>query len=1041
MNAIEMLRAFAIELENECFNSAGDELMALCPFHQERNRSFFLNVDKCIFYCFGCGESGNIYHLIEHITGLSGDEIRKAIGENEIPQYTSKGLPKRELKTLSLAEIDALTLYAQISHRLLKGEACVDPTHESVTIYTDYLEKARGISLHAQEYFMLGANRYSFLSLGKSPKHQVWLHDAIEQDHPQGKEIVAILKAVDLINRRGSDYWFRPAILIPYQYQGEVYWITGRHLPPWDDEIKYMGMRGILRAHLFNEDALSFFDEVFLVEGELNAILMWDRGCHNVVSFGSKHSLTDFLIERLWGKHVILYMDQDLSDPEHKARTQAIANILRVAKSVVYFEMTEGEDPASYLRDHSWHEFENEIIPEFHYPDEPTEWQPHEVRPRLDRPIVISLAEAQEKNRELFENLSANLPAYSGQIILCNMAVGTIKTTSAISGINAAQVPSLVAIGQHHLANEYQNRLDVPSFLHLYGRTHPEVDCSYLGLAMKLCNAGYSYYFKRNYCGMLCKKANQCIHVNLQEKARSTHTLLVTHAHIQLFDFLTNPYYANDARRFVIVDEAPELVREIVFTAQDMWDNIELLSVLKGKLTMGQSLFTVNNSCVDASLSVFEQLKEAIQDQNDYSPTDLSFPPNEIKAILKAVKPNMERKPLPRFLLTEMAYAVNNSLRFEYTEKKGMPVLRYTWRPKFSSQATVVFLSATTTKEYLSNQLGREVNAVIGEQYYIQRENLHVAQLVNLSGSRTRLVNVLSNDPTAEGNKEYLQNLRIFLKMVLKAHENRRILIVTSLGCTKGGAIKDTIISALQPIAKKAKRRLVAVSARDLERDIEFLLRDIPVIHYGMLGTNIFADFPVCIELNAHYYNPNAIIEGIKTEFSLELKRQHFKKSKATFQTLEQEYTISRWGYFDPKYPDYTQMVETFLENNQRADMIQAEGRILRGEDVPRWIYRLHNVNIPPYPNAVYRSWATFLKKEFGYVNPKSVKGNVKTALQWIEENAPGREFTVVELTEALGGYKQLQQKALHRLSELGIIEKVVEGGGRKNPTIWKLTK
>jgi len=274
MNAIEMLRAFSIELENECFNSAGDELMALCPFHKERNRSFFLNVDKCIFYCFGCGESGNIYHLIEHFTGLHYDEIRKAIapllggvggGLEDAPDFTLKPIEKKELRTLSDLEIDALTLYAKVSHRLLKGEACVDPTHESVLIYTDYLEKARGISLKAQEYFMLGANRYSFLNLGKGSKHQVWFWEMVEIDHPYGAEIVNLLRSFSLINRRGSDYWFRPAILIPYQYQGEVYWINARHIPPWDEEIKYMGMRGIKRAHLFNEDALS---EILIKEGQ-----------------------------------------------------------------------------------------------------------------------------------------------------------------------------------------------------------------------------------------------------------------------------------------------------------------------------------------------------------------------------------------------------------------------------------------------------------------------------------------------------------------------------------------------------------------------------------------------------------------------------------------------------------------------------------------------------------------------------------------------------------------------------------------------------
>ncbi|MBC8229846.1 hypothetical protein H8E77_09890 [bacterium] len=1038
MDTIEILRRFEIELEREHFNRAGDELMALCPFHEEKKPSFSLNIEKGVFHCFGCGESGNIYHLIEHVTGLSYDEIRKMIGGDETLEYTPKDLPKKELKLLSDAEIDALTLYAQTSHRLLKGEACVDPTDESVTAYTDYL-KQRGISMEAAERFQLGANRYSFLNLDRPRRHQIWFHDAIEKDHPEGVEIVEHLKALNLINRRESDYWFRPAILISYQYQGEVYWMNARHIPPHDDEIKYMGMRGIRRVHFFNEDALSEFDEVFVIEGEINAILMWDRGAKNVVSFGSKHSLTDELIERLWGKHVILYMDTDQNDPEHKTRAQVMEKIQRVAKSVVYFEMKEDEDPALFLRDHSWHEFENEIIPEFQYPDEPTEWQPHEIRPRLDKPLVITLKQAQEKSSELFENLSANLPAYSGQIILCNLGVGTAKTTSAIEGINAAQVSSLVAIGQHNLANDYQANLDVPSFLHLYGRTHPEVGCDYVGLAIKLCKAGYSYYFKRNICVGKCRKSGTCIHYNQQEQAASAHTLLVTHAHLQLFDFLTNPYYSNDARRFVVVDEAPELVRDIVFTQQDIQDNINILETLKGRARMGQSLFLETNECLDTYTAVFKDMLSACQNKQDYAPGDLKLSQRELKAVLKAVKPTVGEERLKKFLLSEMAYAVNNDLRFEYDEKKAVPSLHYTWRPKFHPQATVVFLSATTTKKYLENQLGREVNTVMGEQYYVQRENLHVAQLVNLSGSRTRLVNSINNE--IESGKEFMRNLEICLQMIFKKHRKHRILILTSLGCFEDGAIKDTIIEALQPIAKKANRHLAAVSARDLEKDIEFLKRDVPVIHHGMLGTNIFAGFEVCIVLNAHYYNPNAIINGIKTEFGIELNQKHFKKRQATFQTLDEEYSISRWSYFDPEHPEHSEMVETFLDNNQRADMIQAEGRILRGEDVPRCIYRLHNVNITPYPNAVYRSWVTFLRQEFGYVDPRAIKGNVRKALEWIEQNASDRDFTVMELIEALGGYRHLWKKTLHRLSELGIVEQATAGGGRGNPATWRLTK
>ena len=1044
MNAVEIIRMFGIELQKEWFNNAGDELMALCPFHDEKNRSFSLNVDSGVFYCFGCQHSGNVFHLVEHLTGLTQDQIRKTVKDTtpeNLPDFKLKPLTKRELKFLNDDEVEFLSTYSIFSHRFLQGKYCIDPTVESVTVYTDYLEQ-RGISMEAAEYFQLGANRYSYLNLGDTRREQIWLHEKMvtefaEQGMMQPTRTREILKSLYLVNRRGSDYWFRPAILIPYQYQGEIYWLNGRHIPPWDDEIKYMGMRGIKRAHLFNEDALMDFEEIFVVEGEFNAILMWDRGCKNVVSFGSKHSLTDEMIEKLWGKHIILYMDADKNDPKHKTRTRAIEKIKRIAKSVVYFEMNENEDPADFLKNHSWNEFEDQVIPEFQYPDEPTEWQPHEIRPRLDKPIVISLAEAQKKNQELFENLSQNLPAYSGKIILCNLGVGTAKTTYAAGAVTDAQIQTLVAIGQHNLADDYKSMLEVPSFLHLYGRTHPKVDCEHIGMANKLCNAGYSYYFKRNYCITMCSKANECIHFNQQEKARVTHTLLVTHAHIQLFDFLTNSYYANDTRRFVIVDESPELVKEIIFSEQNIEDNLMILDVTMGQMAMGMGY----DECIVSFITVFKHMKHALKGKQDYHSGMEPFRSRDVKNVLKKVKPSLSSERLPRFMLPEMVYAVNNGLRFEYTTKGEIPVLRYTWRPRFSSQATVVFLSATTTQKYLENQLGQEVSVVVGEQFYVQRDNLHVAQLVNISGGRTRLTRVVNGEMQSEGDIGYLQNLELFLQMVLREHKERKILIVTSLGCNEDGAVKDKVIKALQPIAEKANRRLAAVSTRDLEGDIEFLQRDIPVIHYGMLGTNLFADFEVCIELNAHYYNPKAIIEGIKTEFGIELNPKHFKKHPAIFQTLEQEYNTSRWGYFDPKYPEYTEMVESFLENNQRADMIQAEGRILRGEDLQRWIYRLHNTNIAPYPNAVYRSWTTFLKKEFGYVNPKSIKGNVKKALEWIEEHAPDREFTVVEVTEALGGYRHLWKDTLHRLSGLGLIEKVSEGSGRGLPTTWKLTK
>ncbi len=39
---------------------SGKSYHGLCPFHEDHTPSFFIDVEKQIFNCFGCGESGNV---------------------------------------------------------------------------------------------------------------------------------------------------------------------------------------------------------------------------------------------------------------------------------------------------------------------------------------------------------------------------------------------------------------------------------------------------------------------------------------------------------------------------------------------------------------------------------------------------------------------------------------------------------------------------------------------------------------------------------------------------------------------------------------------------------------------------------------------------------------------------------------------------------------------------------------------------------------------------------------------------------------------
>ena len=52
-------------------NRGGTGYVGLCPFHREKTPSFFVNDDKRIYHCFGCGVHGDIFSFIMQDEGIS----------------------------------------------------------------------------------------------------------------------------------------------------------------------------------------------------------------------------------------------------------------------------------------------------------------------------------------------------------------------------------------------------------------------------------------------------------------------------------------------------------------------------------------------------------------------------------------------------------------------------------------------------------------------------------------------------------------------------------------------------------------------------------------------------------------------------------------------------------------------------------------------------------------------------------------------------------------------------------------------------------
>jgi DNA primase len=56
--------------EHLALRRVGNRLTGLCPFHDERSPSFSVNEEQGFFYCFGCGENGDVISFVQKIDHL-----------------------------------------------------------------------------------------------------------------------------------------------------------------------------------------------------------------------------------------------------------------------------------------------------------------------------------------------------------------------------------------------------------------------------------------------------------------------------------------------------------------------------------------------------------------------------------------------------------------------------------------------------------------------------------------------------------------------------------------------------------------------------------------------------------------------------------------------------------------------------------------------------------------------------------------------------------------------------------------------------------
>ena len=259
---------------------AGTEFRAICPFHQEKTPSFFVNPSKQSYYCHGCGAGGAVFNFLMQYENVDFPEsVRRlasragiAIIEDELsPEEETKQSFRKRLLRLHFEA----TAWFQIN--LLRTPAAAHAR--------SYL-KERGINIETAKRWQIGYAPNTWDSL---------VHWATAAGFAK-EELVGsgLVKLREEENPRSRIYdRFRDRLMFPINNDhGEVVAFSGRVLDPKAKGGKYVNSP---ETPLFSKGNLLFglhqskrfianARQAIVLEGQLDLITTFEAGIQNVVA-------------------------------------------------------------------------------------------------------------------------------------------------------------------------------------------------------------------------------------------------------------------------------------------------------------------------------------------------------------------------------------------------------------------------------------------------------------------------------------------------------------------------------------------------------------------------------------------------------------------------------------------------------------------------------------------------------------------------------------------------------------------------------------
>ena len=330
----------------------GANYIGLCPFHNEKTPSFNVNPARGIFKCFGCGEGGDsVSFLMKHEHYTYPEALRWLAERYHIHIEETEATPEEKAAQSERDRVFHVNEFAQKYFQNLlfndeQGRSTGLSYFEERCLREDTIRKwGLGYCKDSWDNFCLAAKAEGFS----------------EEDMLAAGLVIKNENTGKLYDR------FRGRVTFPiYNIGGRVLGFSARILSSDKTKAKYVNSpesiiytkgKVLFGLHLA-KDAIVKEDLCYLVEGNMDAVMMYQNGVKNVVAT-SGTALTEqqtSLIRRYTRNVTVLY---DGDNAGIKATFKAVNIFLEQGLNVRTVLFPDGEDPDSFARKHTMDEFQN----------------------------------------------------------------------------------------------------------------------------------------------------------------------------------------------------------------------------------------------------------------------------------------------------------------------------------------------------------------------------------------------------------------------------------------------------------------------------------------------------------------------------------------------------------------------------------------------------------------------------------------------------------------------------------------------------------